>query len=154
MSTADRMHHGVVEASRQIAAPRQLVYDAWTALEHRRQWFAGPGWVEIERSLDLRVGGSEVAHGRFPDGTETIYTSRFHLIEKAVRLVYAFDMHVAGEHFSVSLAGVEFDDTDDGTLLTYTEQAFFFSGDYDEQGRSSGTEFLLGEFTGYLASLG
>ena len=68
--------------------------------------------------------------------------------------MYAFDMHVAGEHFSVSLAGVEFDDTDDGTLLTYTEQAFFFAGDYDEQGRSSGTEFLLGEFTGYLASLG
>ena len=90
------MKHGTVEATRQIGAPRATVYEAWTALEHRRQWFAGPAWTEIERSMDLQVGGREVAHGRFESGIETIYTARFHLIEPRVRLIYAFDMHVDG----------------------------------------------------------
>ena len=106
MTTPEPMGHGVIEAVREIEAPRRLVYDAWTALEHRREWFVGPGWTEIERHLDLRVGGTEIARGRFENGTETRYTARFHLIDAGVRQVYAFDMHVDERHFSVSLAGV------------------------------------------------
>ncbi|MEV6816694.1 SRPBCC domain-containing protein [Micromonospora sp. NPDC051296] len=153
MSTPDPMNHGAVEASRQIAAPRQVVYDAWTALEHRRQWFVGPAWTEIERSVDLRVGGTEIAHGRFADGTESIYTARYHLIEPAVRLIYAFDMHVAGSHFSVSLAGVEFEDSLGGTKLTYTEQGFFLQGDYDHTSRDKGTQGLLDQFVTHVSTL-
>jgi|SRR5947207_9815028 len=55
-------------------------------------------------------GGKEIAHGRFESGIETVYAARFHLIEPNVRLIYAFDTYVAGDHFSVSLAGVEFED--------------------------------------------
>jgi hypothetical protein len=32
-------------------------------------------------------------------------TARFYLIDPNVRLIYAFDMHVGGKLFSVSLAG-------------------------------------------------
>ncbi|MGA2836128.1 MAG: SRPBCC domain-containing protein [Acidimicrobiales bacterium] len=147
------MGHGTIAASRRIVAPRGVVYEAWTELEHRRQWFAGPAWTEIERSLDLRVGGTEIAHGRFQTGVETVYTARFHLIEPDVRLIYAFDMRVAGEHFSVSLAGVEFEDVPGGTELTYTEQAFFLVGEYDADGRSEGTMGLLDQFTAHVATL-
>jgi uncharacterized protein YndB with AHSA1/START domain len=147
------MKHGTIAASRRIDAPRKLVYEAWTELEHRRQWFAGPAWTEIERNVDLRVGGKEIAHGRFEDGIETIYTAQFHLIEPYVRLIYAFDMHVAGEHFSVSLAGVEFEDVSGGTELTYTEQALFLVGEYDADGRSEGTNGLLNQFTDHVSTL-
>jgi uncharacterized protein YndB with AHSA1/START domain len=146
------MNHGTVEASRRIDAPRAVVYEAWTALEHRRRWFKGPAWTEIERHVDLRVGGTELAHGRFPDGTETIYTARFHLIEPDVRLIYAFDMQVGGRHFSVSLAGVEFEDAEGGTTLTYTEQGFFLDGDYDETSRAGGTEGLLDQFVAHVTA--
>jgi uncharacterized protein YndB with AHSA1/START domain len=84
------MKYGVLSLTRQINAPRELVYEAWTKIEHRRHWFVGPGWTEIRRSVDLKVNGQEVAHGRFADGTETIYTARFHLIDPDVRLIYAF----------------------------------------------------------------
>ena len=132
MSEHARMKHGTVAASRRIGAPRPLVYEAWTQLEHRRHWFAGPDWTEIERSLDLRVGGGEVAHGRFVGRhRDHVRVASFHLVEPDVRLVYVFDMHVAGAHFSVSLAGVELEDVPGGTELTYTEQAFFLVGDYD-----------------------
>lgn len=153
MSAPEPMHHGVVAVGRRIAAPRPLVYTAWTMLEHRRRWFVGPEWTEIERSVDLRVGGTEVAHGRFADGTESIYTARFHLIEPDVRLIYAFDMHVGGNHFSVSLAAVDFEEAPGGTTLRYTEHGFFLEGDYDERSRAAGTEGLLDQFTVYLSTL-
>lgn len=145
--------HGTVVVERVIDAPRALVWAAWTQLAHRRHWFAGPGWTEIERRLDLSVGGGELAHGRFPDGTETRYTSRFHLIEPGERLVCSFDMHVGGAHFSISLAGLELADDGAATRLTYTEDGFFLIGDYDEHSRTAGTNGLLDQFVAHVHTL-
>ncbi|MGC4192023.1 MAG: SRPBCC domain-containing protein [Thermomicrobiales bacterium] len=153
MPVTATMKHGTLTTTRQLHASRDLVYEAWTALEHRRNWFAGPGWTEIERHLDLRVGGTELAHGRFPDGTETIYTARFHLIEPNVRLIYAFDMQVAGKPFSVSLAGVEFTEASGLTTLTYTEHGFFLKGDYDAESRLQGSNGLLDQFAVYVSRI-
>jgi uncharacterized protein YndB with AHSA1/START domain len=147
------MNRGTVSISRHIDAPRELAYEAWTTLEHRRHWFVGPAWTEIERRVDLRVGGREIAHGRFDNGIETIYTARFHLIEPNVRLIYAFDMHVGGNLFSVSLAGVEFEDASDATNLTYTEHGFFLAGEYGAESRTTGTNGLLDRFVSYLGTL-
>jgi uncharacterized protein YndB with AHSA1/START domain len=145
---------GTIVSTRRIAAPRSLVYETWTQLDHRRQWFKGPRQTEVARSLDLRVGGTELAHGRFDDtGIESIYTARFHLIEPEVRLIYAFDMHVDGAHFSVSLTRVDFEDAPGGTDLTYTEHAFFLSGDYGLEGRIEGTEILMDQITAYASTL-
>lgn len=149
-----RMTHGALSVTRLVDAPREVVYDAWTRLEHRRHWFVGPAWTEIHRSLELRVGGTEIAHGRFENGTETIYTARFHLIEPGVRLIYAFDMQVGGQPFSVSLAGVTFQDNGGATELTYTEQGFFLVGGYDADARTAGTNGLLDRFEAYVRSIG
>lgn len=157
MSTSGIEHdptRGTVVATRRIAAPRALVYEAWTRLDHRRQWFKGPTQTEIARSLDLRVGGTEVAHGRFDEtGIESIYTARFHLIEPEVRLIYDFDMHVAGALFSVSLTQVDFEDAPGGTDLTYVEHGFFLADQYDAEGRAEGTEILMDQLTAYATAL-
>ncbi|MDQ2651182.1 MAG: SRPBCC domain-containing protein [Actinomycetota bacterium] len=145
--------HGTVVSHRDIAAPADLVFDAWTQLEHRRIWFKGPDQTELERSVDLQVGGTEIAHGRFPNGVDSRYTARFHLIERPSRLVYAFDMHVAGAHFSVSLATVDITTTGDRTRLTYTEQAVFLDGDYGLEGRQEGTEIILDQFAALVPTL-
>ncbi|HEY6644297.1 hypothetical protein [Povalibacter sp.] len=80
-------------------------------------------------------------------------TQRFHLIEPNVRLIYAFDMHVAGKLFSVSLAAVEFEDKSATTELTYTEQAFFFGPDYGADSRTEGTNGLLNQFASYSETI-
>ena len=98
------------------------------------------------------MGGKEIAHGRFENGTETIYTACFHLIEPNVRLIYAFDMHVGGKHFSVSLAGVEFQEESGATELTYTEQGFFLDGEYGADSRLTGTNGLLDKFEDYVST--
>lgn len=153
MNEPESMKHGELSLTRKIRAPREKVYEAWVKLEHRKHWFVGPSWTEIKRSLNLEVNGVEIAHGHFPDGTETIYTARFHLIEPNVRLIYAFDMHVAGNHFSVSLAGVEFQQEGEETQLTYVEQGFFLFGQYDAAAREAGTNGLLDQFQRYVESM-
>lgn len=148
------LKHGELSIKRHIHAPRELVYSAWTDIEHRKHWFVGPGnWELIERSVDLQIGGKEIAHGRMEDGAETIYTARFHLIIPNTQLIYAFDMYVGGKHFSVSLAGVEFEESLTGTKMTYTEQAFYLDKDYGTEGRIEGTNGLLDQFTTYLESI-
>jgi uncharacterized protein YndB with AHSA1/START domain len=147
------MKHGTLSLTRQVKAPRELAYEVWTKIEHRKHWFVGPAWTEIERSVDLRVNGQEIAHGRFDDGTETLYSARFHLIDPNVRLIYAFDMHVGGKLFSVSLAGVEFEEHSAATELTYTEHAFFLDGEYGTESRLQGTNGLLDQFASYLEAM-
>ena len=147
------MIHGALSLTREIGASCEVVYKGWTEIEHRRHWFVGPAWTEIKRSLDLQVNGIEIAHGRFENGTETVYTARFHLIVPNVRLIYAFDMHVGGQLFSVSLAGVEFHKKAEITELVYTEQGLFLVSEYDAESRKKGTIGLLDQFSSYVESI-
>ena len=62
-------------------------------------------------------------------------------------------MHVAGRHFSVSLAAVELADSGGGTKLTYTEQGCFRVGPYDETSRDQGTQGLLDQFVAHVGTL-
>lgn len=87
------------------------------------------------------------------DGTGTIYTAQFHLIIPNAQLIYAFDMHVGGKHFSVSLAGVEFEESATGTVMTYTEQSFYLDKAYGTDGRIEGTNGLLDQFTTYVETV-
>jgi len=106
------------------------VYAAWADIGTKARWFIGPeGWSQVERTLDLRVGGVEILHGRFAaNGVETLFSARYHLVEPGMRLVYAYDMHLGGRHHSVSVASVEFIGDPEGTRLRFTEQVTFVDG--------------------------
>jgi hypothetical protein len=62
-------------------------------------------------------------------------------------------MNFAGKQFSVSLAGVEFREVADATVLIYTEQAFFLEGDDDAASRQKGTNGLLDQLTTYITGM-
>lgn len=56
---------------RVIAAPQQLVWEAWTDAAHLRRWFHPQVWTIFEAHLDLRVGGTFFYGFRGPDLPET-----------------------------------------------------------------------------------
>jgi uncharacterized protein YndB with AHSA1/START domain len=122
--------HGDFSINRVYDAAPADVYAAWADLDTKARWFVGPeGWALVERSLDLRVGGREVLHGRFAaNGVETLFTATYHVVEAGARLVYVYDMHVGGRHHSVSVATVEFIGDTEGTRLRFTEQVTFVDG--------------------------
>src|SRR6185503_13155145 len=65
-ATADRE----MVISRVIAAPRELVFEAFTAVRHLSRWWGPEGFTTTTRALEFRVGGEWdfVMHG--PDGTD------------------------------------------------------------------------------------
>ena len=56
--------------SRVISAPRELVFEAFTEVEHLSRWWGPEGFTTTTRSFEFRVGGKWdfVMHG--PDGTD------------------------------------------------------------------------------------
>src|SRR6476619_2908152 len=65
-STADRE----IVISRVIAAPRELVFEAFTEVRHLSRWWGPVGFTTTTRAFEFRVGGEWdfVMHG--PDGTD------------------------------------------------------------------------------------
>jgi uncharacterized protein YndB with AHSA1/START domain len=48
-----------IVVTRRFAAPRRLVWDAWTDPKHLSRWFVGPrGWTMSACEIDLRPGGT------------------------------------------------------------------------------------------------
>ena len=137
--------HDSFTIERTYAASPARVFAAFAEPGTKAQWFGGPPerWRETERSLDFRVGGTEVLEGEMKDLGRTRYVARFHRIDPDALLVYAYDMFHGKELLSVSLGTVAFEATKaGGTKMTYTEQGVFF----DEgagMSRRQGTEELF-----------
>ena len=59
-----------IVVSRIIGAPRELVFEAFTQVQHLSRWWGPEGFSTTTRSFEFRVGGDWdfVMHG--PDGTD------------------------------------------------------------------------------------
>jgi uncharacterized protein YndB with AHSA1/START domain len=58
-----------IRITRAFAAPRSLVFDAWTKPELIRRWMLGPpGWTMTVCDVDLRVGGAYCYEWRSTEG--------------------------------------------------------------------------------------
>ena len=130
--------HGQFTLERRYETRVERVYAAWSEAELRAQWFVGAdNWTELERSFDFRVGGRERLCGRFASGLDTVYEATFHVIDAERRIVYAYDMTLAGAHHSVSLVTVEFRGERGATRFRYTEQLVFLDGTDETKGTVS-----------------
>lgn len=67
MTTTDRE----IVVSRLIDAPRELVFEAFTTIQHLGQWWGPTGFTTVTRTFDFTVGGEWVFTMRGPD--EIIY---------------------------------------------------------------------------------
>lgn len=147
----DRLIYGQFTIERILAATPARVFEAWTRPEVKARWLVGPeGWTEIDRVLDVRIGGTERAHGRFPNGIETIYEARYYDVVPDRRLLFTFDMVVAGRHYSLSLASVEIEPHGDGSRLVFTEHAAFLTGSDETESRRHGTAGLIEQLVAIL----
>ena len=153
MKQLDPIRHGSFSIERVYRASPARAFAAWADPELKARWFAGPSdrWTPVKRELDFREGGSELAHGSFKGGPESIFVARYHSIVPDQRLVYSYEMTVGGKQLSVSVATVEFSPTrEGGTRMIFTEQVAFLNGDYDVKSREDGTHGLLDNFAGVV----
>ena len=137
--------HASFHLERRYDAPVARVWRALTDQAAKEKWFGGPPgeWELLERTMDVREGGRELAKGRFKSGMVSTFEASYHDVVRHERLVYSYVMHLGDKKISVSLATMQLKNDEGGTRLMVTEQGAFLDG-YDDAGsREHGTGWLL-----------
>jgi uncharacterized protein YndB with AHSA1/START domain len=137
--------HAMFHLERTYDAPVARVWLALTDQTAKSKWFGGPPgkWESLERHMDVRVGGTELARGRWEGGVVSTFDAIYHDVIPNERLVYSYVMHLDEKKISASLATMELKVEGTKTTLKVTEQGAFLDG-YDDAGsREHGTGFLL-----------
>jgi uncharacterized protein YndB with AHSA1/START domain len=137
--------HATFDLQRTYDAPVARVWRALTDEAAKAKWFGGtPGkWELLERWMDVRVGGTERAKGRWEGGVVSTFDAIYHDVIENERLVYSYVMHLDEKKISASLATIQLKAAGGQTTLMVTEQGAFLDG-YDDAGsREHGTGFLL-----------
>jgi len=136
--------HATFHIERDFEASPAQVFKALTEPDAKSKWFSGgPGFVLLERTMDVRPGGRERLKGRWPTGMVSCFDAVYFDIVPDARLVYAYEMHIDNRKISVSLATFELTPTQTGTRLLMSEQGAYLDG-YDDAGsREQGSKHLL-----------
>jgi len=138
--------HGHFTLERTYDAPVARVWRALTDPRAKAKWFGGRvgEWSEIERAIDVRVGGAERVKGRWANGVVSTFDAVYHDVVPEARIVYSYTMHLDEAKISVSLATMVLEREGAGrTTLKVTEQGAFLDGYDDDGSRERGTAFLL-----------
>lgn len=153
MTTERRLAHAGFTLTRDYPVPVQRAWDAFAKEEQKREWFGdGDAFESGEWAFEFRVGGRDVAEGRFHDGPVSRYEARYTDIVEHVRIVTAYDMWLDGVHMSTSVVSFEFEPTDEGTRFTHIEHGIFFDQfEADAPNREEGSRGLLQVLADYLA---
>jgi uncharacterized protein YndB with AHSA1/START domain len=133
------------------ATPAQ-VFRAFADPQAKSRWFAGGGEdpTLVEREMDVRPGGRELAVGKWKSGLTTRFDAIYFDVAPDRRLVYAYEMHLDARKISVSLACVEIEPHAGGVKLKVAEQAVFLDGYEDNGARERGTNMLMDKLVATL----
>lgn len=102
-----------------LAAPRELVFAAWTDPKHLAEWWGPKGFTNPVCEVDVRPGGLLKIHMRAPDGTIYPGSGVFREVVAPERLVFTstFDDD-KGNHLIEALNTVTFTELGSKTKLT------------------------------------
>ena len=123
-----------------FAAPRQLVFDAWTKPEMLKEWWGPRGATTELCEMDARGGGSIRIHVRAADGNLFRFEGRFVEFYPPYRFHYlSGPVDAEGRRMSERWTSVFFEEVDGGTevvldvhLTKITPEAVHFLKDMRE----------------------
>jgi uncharacterized protein YndB with AHSA1/START domain len=117
--------------TRILDAPRELVFRAWTDVEHLARWWGPAGFTNPVCEADVREGGAIRITMRAPDGTDYPMTGMFKEIVPVERLVFTTAAIGAGDAGDeILLEGfttVTFEDQGSKTRLVLNSRAVALS---------------------------
>jgi uncharacterized protein YndB with AHSA1/START domain len=94
--------------TREILAPRELVFRAWTDPKQLAEWFAPNGCTIEYRMLDVRTGGSFHSCIHTPDGKECWCIGAYREVVPPERIVMTMEIaDAAGNAIDAVAAGMD-----------------------------------------------
>ncbi|GAA3339333.1 SRPBCC family protein [Amorphoplanes nipponensis] len=153
MTSQRRLARAGFTLTRDYPVPVARVWDSFAREEQKLAWWgAGDAIEPSEWAFDFRVGGHDVAEGKFHQGPVTRYEATYTDIVEHVRIVTTYDMWLDGVHMSTSVASLEFEPIGAGTRFTHVEHGVFFDRfAADGPDREHGSRGLLDALGAYLA---
>ena len=136
---------------RTFAAPRALVFKAWTEPQHLAQWSCPRGFSIAENRGELRVGGGFAATMRSPEGTEHRVQGVYREIAPPERLVFTHAwLDASGTPGPQTLVSVTLVERNGATEMTFHQGVFESQASRDghREGWSSSFERLEQLLTG------
>jgi uncharacterized protein YndB with AHSA1/START domain len=140
--------------TRELNAPRDLVFEAHTSCEHMSRWWGPRKYEVIGCDIDFRPGGKWRIVHRGPDGEEYAFRGEYREIERPERIVWTFEFE--GFPGQVSVETLTLTEHDGRTTLTA-------SSVYDtveqrdamlQSGMADGARETFERLDEYLATLG
>ncbi len=104
--------------SRTFAAPRALVFEAWSSAEHMKRWFSPEGCSVPEAKIDFRPGGVFALCMRLPDGQDHWMRGVYDEIAPPNRLAFTGEVTFADGRKFTAHTRVTFEDDGRGTRMT------------------------------------
>ena len=135
-----------VTLTRELDAPRKLVFAAWTDPERVKKWWGPAGFDNPVCKVDARVGGKMDIHMRGPDGTVYPMTATFTEIVPDEKIAFTSGaLDDKGAILFEILTTVTFADAGMKTRLTLTARVV--------TARSEGAHHIGGMEEGWSGSL-
>jgi uncharacterized protein YndB with AHSA1/START domain len=150
-TTSDRE----IVLSRVYDAPREVVWRAWTELQHLARWWGPDGFATTTHEIDVRPGGvwRFIMHG--PDGTD--YNNRiiYREVTAPERLLYAHDDDGEGAsgQFVTEVAFAEQDGKTEVTMCVRFASKAERDRHIEENGAIVGGKQTLARLAAYLAEM-
>jgi uncharacterized protein YndB with AHSA1/START domain len=137
--------------TRLFAAPRALVFAAWTKDEHLAHWSGPEGFTTTEHSMDLRVGGEFRACLRSPEGTDHRLRGVYREIVPPERLVFTHAWEdAAGGTSPETIVTITFAEEAGRTRMTFHQAGFTTVGSRD--GHRDGWSSSFNRLEQYLST--
>ena len=119
-----------VVVTRVLAAPRALVFEAWTRPEHVVHWWQPVDGMEppVCEVFDVRPGGVMRLRVKTPDGMEQVWHGVFREVVPPERLVFEDACEEKGRVFHRTVTTVTLEDMGGKTRLTIRARLEFVPG--------------------------
>jgi len=101
MTIERRLARSGFTLTRDYPVPVERIWTAFAQEDQKLQWFGAGAAIEpLEWVFDFRLGGRDVAEGKFHNGPVSRYVASYTDIVEPVRIVTTYDMWIDGTHMS------------------------------------------------------
>jgi len=152
MPAPDQTDQQTLVLTRVFAAPRSLVFRAFTEPERAARWWGPQGFEILSCQMDVRPGGPWQMTLRAISGAIHVKQGVYREIIPSERLVFTWKwLDSAGTPSHETIVTLSFEEQRDGTKLTL-HQALFETAELRDE-HQTGWSGCMDRFTEYLATV-
>jgi len=119
--------------TRTYAAPKELMFQLFTQVEHLKRWFCPLGWSVAEADLDLTVGGAWRVKMVYPDGEGLVMKGTYREITRPDKVVFTHVWEKGHPNAEIeTLITVTFAESGGKTTMTFVQEGFTTESSRDD----------------------